>query len=154
MKVKEFFMVTVFGFFSAWFGVLAIPVVLLAICETLDIITGTMAARSRGERIKSRTMTVGLCKKVGIFIAVFVGYLIDVAIASGSYYISWKPPVTELIATLVCFWFIFSEMLSILENLVDIGTVLPPFLVTIVNKLKGDTEAAGNNIPPSSTVPK
>ena len=146
MKVKEFFTITIFGFISAWFGILAIPIILVVSCNIIDYITGIMAAHNRGQSINSKTSLNGIFKKVGEWLLILIGYIIDIAISSGSYFIGWKPPVTALIATLVCLWLVFNEVISILENISDIGTNVPKFLITLANKLKTDIQNSGDKI--------
>ena len=41
---------------------------------------------------------------------------------------------------LAAVWLIANEVISILENIRDIGTPLPPFLMTIAGNIKGKAE--------------
>ena len=150
MKIKEFFISTVFGFISAWFGVLAIPVILLLCCNLTDCVTGIMASYSQGNAFKSRTLRNGILCKVGTWLAVLVAWFMDVAISSGVSYTAWNPPFHELLATVVCLWLVFSEIISIIENISKLGTNVPPFLITIAEKMRNGEEVVGNNIPPSN----
>lgn len=49
-------------------------------------------------------------------------------------------PFTFLIACIVAIWLICNELISILENINDIGVTLPPFLQPIVSNLKSQVE--------------
>ncbi len=51
-----------------------------------------------------------------------------------------QPPVHFLVACVVAVWIICNELISILENMVDIGVKLPPFLMPIVRMLKDQAE--------------
>lgn len=149
IDVKQFFTVTVFGFIAAWFGVLAIPIILLITVNIIDYITGIAAAHSRKQDISSRTGIAGIKKKVGQWCLVLIGYLIDVMISSGISTTGFVSPVTCLIASLVAAWLIFNEIISILENLGDIGVPVPGFLLALSKKLKAEIEDKGNAFPES-----
>ena len=49
-------------------------------------------------------------------------------------------PFTFLIACVVAIWLICNEIISILENVVDIGVELPPFLAPVVRNIKKQVE--------------
>ena len=147
MKLKEFFIVTVFGFITAWFGALAIPVVLLVSCNLIDYFTGMMAAHARGEKVTSAKGVMGIYKKASQWILVLIGFMVDSALTSGTSYIGWNVPVYDTISIIVALWLVFNEMLSILENVSDMGTSVPPFLVSIVTKLRTYTQNTGNKLP-------
>ena len=51
--------------------------------------------------------------------------------------------VPFIVATLVAVWIVVNEIISILENLVDIGIALPPFLMPIVKRIKKEVEKVG-----------
>ena len=53
------------------------------------------------------------------------------------------PPVHFLIACIVAIWIVCNELISILENMVDIGVKIPPFLLPLVNLIKEQAEKAG-----------
>jgi phage-related holin len=45
------------------------------------------------------------------------------------------------VACFVALWLICNEIISILENIADIGVDLPPFLLKIVKNLKSQVES-------------
>ena len=49
-------------------------------------------------------------------------------------------PFNFLVACIVAIWLICNEIISILENINDIGVTLPPFLQPIVRTLKTQVE--------------
>ena len=49
-------------------------------------------------------------------------------------------PFNFLVACIVAIWLICNEIISILENINDIGVTLPPFLRPIVKNLKTQVE--------------
>ena len=45
-----------------------------------------------------------------------------------------------IVATVVTVWLLCNEMISILENLIDIGIAIPPFLMPLAKMIKGQVE--------------
>ena len=45
-----------------------------------------------------------------------------------------------IVATVVAVWLICNELISILENVVDIGVSIPPFLMPLVKRIKNQVE--------------
>lgn len=45
-----------------------------------------------------------------------------------------------MVATVVAVWLVVNEIISILENIIDIGVPLPPFLLPIVKHIKQAVE--------------
>ena len=126
----------VFAFLSALLGVLAVPVILLVVCNLIDYATGLMASKYRAQDINSYKSIRGIIKKVSMWLLVVVGAIIDEMLLYASASIGWKSPVTFLVACVVAIWIICNELISILENMVDIGIDLPAFLLPLVRKLK------------------
>jgi phage-related holin len=48
--------------------------------------------------------------------------------------------ISFLVSCAVAVWLIANEIISILENMKDIGVSFPPFLVPIVSRIKTQTE--------------
>ena len=46
----------------------------------------------------------------------------------------------------VTIWLLLNECISILENISEIGVPLPPFLVSLIQKLKKTTEVKGEEL--------
>ena len=53
-------------------------------------------------------------------------------------------PFTFLVACIVAIWIICSELISILENMIDIGVTLPPFLMPIIRLIQKAAEDKAN----------
>lgn len=137
---------TIIGAFSAltaWLGVLAIPVYLLVACNIIDYLTGIMAALSRGEKISSEIGFRGIAKKVGQWLLVVIGYIVDVMIEYAGHAISPDFTIPIIVSVCVASWLVFNEVISILENLNTIGVPLPKFLVKIVSFFKKKVEDIG-----------
>lgn len=131
---------TVFGFLSSLFGVLAIPVILMVLCNVVDYITGLMAAPKRSQDVNSYKSMKGIIKKVCMWLLVVVGAVIDQLLLYASDIIGIALPFTFLISCIVAIWIICNEIISILENMVDIGVDMPPFLMSITKNIKSQVE--------------
>ena len=136
---------------TAILGVLYIPVLLMVACNVIDYATGLIAAKYRKDGISSYKSMKGILKKVTMWLLVVVGAIMDALLAYASGTLGWKPPISFLIAGIVTIWIICNELISILENMVEIGISVPGFLIPIVKQLKttvgkiGDTEEADND---------
>ena len=130
----------IFAFLSSLLGVLAIPVILMVVCNVIDYITGLMASPNREEKVSSYKSIRGIMKKVAMWLLVIVGALIDQLIKYSMDAIGLTMPFTFLIACIVAVWLICNELISILENISDIGVALPGFLEKIVYYIKDQAE--------------
>lgn len=132
--------VAVIAAITGWLGNLAMPVFVLLACNVIDYVTGIMAAPKRGEKVSSYKGIEGIAKKICQYMLVIVGWLIDVWITYAVQYV--RPDFREpyVVAIVVALWLVLNEMISILENLKDIGVPIPPFLLPLVSKLKKKTE--------------
>ncbi len=139
---------TVKGFFTAigavlnsLLGVLYIPVLLVVICNIIDYITGIMASPNRTDgKISSYKSMKGITKKVTMWLLIVVGAIIDQLILYASETFGFSFPFKFLIACIVAVWIICNELISILENMIDIGVNIPPFLMPLVKNIKSQTE--------------
>ena len=121
-------------------GILAIPVFLMVECNLIDYITGLVASKYRQEQINSYKGMRGIIKKVCMWLLVIVGAMLDVLIKYATQTMGFNIQVPFIVATLVTVWIVVNEIVSILENLVDIGIELPPFLMPIVRRIKKEIE--------------
>lgn len=126
-------------------GILAIPVFLMVGCNIIDYITGLIASKYRQEQINSYKGMRGIIKKVCMWLLVVVGAMVDVLIKYTTQTMGFNIQIPFIIATLVAVWIVVNEMISILENLVDIGIDLPPFLMPIVRRIKKEVEEIGES---------
>lgn len=126
---------------SAILGVLYIPVLLMVLCNLIDYITGLIAAAYRIDGgISSYKSMKGIAKKVCMWLLVVVGAIIDNLLVYATETIGVESPFHFLIACVVAIWIICNELISILENMIDIGITLPPFLMPLVKYIKKQTE--------------
>jgi toxin secretion/phage lysis holin len=133
----------VIAFFSAvagWLGILAIPVLILVVCNVIDYGTGIAAAKYRDESVNSNKGLRGIIKKVCMWLLIVIGAMVDWLIIYAGQTIGITLPVNFLIACIVAVWLIVNEIISILENMVDIGVSIPPFLMPLVKNIKKQVE--------------
>lgn len=129
------------AFMSALLGTLYIPVLLMIGCNIIDYITGLMAAKYRTDGgIRSYKSIKGIQKKVSMWLLVVVGAFIDQLLKYASTTVGITIPVTFLVACVVAVWIICNEIISILENIIDIGVSVPAFLMPLVKNIKSQTE--------------
>lgn len=128
---------------SSKIGVLAIPVFILVACNIIDYATGFMAAPYRGQVHTSYKSFKGVAKKICMWLLVFLGVLMDVMIEYASQQVSWLDiSLPFIVATIVTFWLVFNEVISILENMIDIGVEIPPFLMPLAKHIRTKVEEA------------
>ena len=89
-----------FSALTAWLGVLAIPVYLLVACNIIDYFTGIMAALSRKEKISSDIGLRGIAKKIGQWLLVVIGWVVDMMIEYAGHAIS--PDFTIPVVMSIC----------------------------------------------------
>lgn len=127
------------GALAAYFNILLIPVLVLFAVMVIDYCTG-MASAYKNKEIKSKTGLIGILKKLSYLVLVCVGGVVDYLICYGlaSVGIDYSSYCFGLI---VAVWLIINELISILENLSELGTPIPPFLVKIVHRLKDSVDS-------------
>lgn len=136
-KIKYFF-IALGTALSARIGLLATPVYLLVLLCGIDYFTGIAAAPYRGVARNSRQGLRGIVRKVCILLLVVLAAVVDWVLLYAAEQIGATPPFTFLIASATAIWLICNEIISILENIGDIGVSLPPFLRKAVDWLKKD----------------
>lgn len=125
---------------SALIGSLAIPVLILVILNIIDYITGIVAAPYRGEERNSNKGFRGIAKKISMWLLIVVGGIVDWLIIYAGESVGLLVPLKFAVASAVAIWLICNEIISLLENISDIGVPLPAFLNKIVSWIKAETE--------------
>ncbi len=139
-RAKAFF-VTAGSLFSSLLGILYVPVILMVSCNVIDYITGLLAAPGRGDRVNSARGLRGIAKKVCMWLLVVAGAIVDELLQYAGGTVGITLPFTFLVACIVCIWIICNELISILENIADIGVPIPVFLQRIIYYIKQQTES-------------
>lgn len=138
-KFKTIF-ITIWSFLFSCLGILALPVVLLVAGNVTDYITGILASQYREEQVSSYKGIRGIYKKIGMWILIFVGWMMDMLIHYTVQYIGLAISLPYVVATVVAVWLICNEIISILENLIDMEVDIPPFLMPMARMIKGQVE--------------
>ena len=121
----------VLAFFTALWGWLGWAVIVLIACMALDWITGSWAASAKG-KWSSAAAREGLRHKLGEIVALLVAALCDIAVqvilnsAAADLLQGWE--YGNYMTLLVCVWYIFTELGSIVENAGELGAPIPQWL--------------------------
>ena len=141
LKTIKGFFVGAFGVLSSWLGVLAIPVYVLVACNVMDYATGLAAAHRRNQQVSSYVGVLGIAKKVCMWLLIGVGAVVDWLLMYCGTQLGFEIHLPMLAASMVAVWLIVNEIISILENIGDIGVPLPEWLMNIVKGLKSKIES-------------
>ena len=106
------------------FGGLDIALQCLLVVIVLDYITGLIKGY-KNANLDSKVGIKGILKKVGVLCLVALSVVIDKITGE-----------TGLIRTTVIYYLVANEGLSIVENLADIGIIVPEFLKNRLNQIK------------------
>lgn len=140
LKLIKALIITLGSALAATLGALALPLLLMIICNVVDWVSGLLAAPHRGQKISSDLARDGMVRKIGLWLLVVVGVIIDQLLLylTGTFNIDVH--VRFLVACIVTIWIICNELLSILENLNDIGILVPKFLQPIIKHIRTQAE--------------
>jgi toxin secretion/phage lysis holin len=142
-KEMKAVIIVIGGFLSSILGRLYVPILVMLACNLIDYATGLMAAKYRQDGgISSYRALKGVFKKVAMYLLVCVGAIMDYLISYSAEVVGETIPMKFLFACVVTIWLICNELISILENMIDIGVAIPPFLMPIVKQIKRQTEDA------------
>lgn len=124
----------------SWLGILAVPVFLMVGCNVIDYITGLLAVPYRTETVSSYKGIRGIIKKVCQWLLVLVGAWIDILLNYAIDCAGIDFTLPFVVATIVAVWLVVNEIISILENMLDIGVHMPPFLLPVVKYIRKQVE--------------
>lgn len=145
MNYAKMFVTAAASLLSSILGILYVPVLLMVACNVIDYITGLLAAGSRQDGgISSYRSMRGIIKKVTMWLLVVVGAIVDQMILYACEVMGYQIHLTFLVACVVAVWIVCNELISILENMVDIGIDLPKFLIPLVSNLKNSIDNMGD----------
>ena len=147
-------LVLICSLFVGLFGWLGVAVLLLVLAMFVDYITGTIAAKAAGEW-SSAVARAGLRHKLGTILAVgaaaFADLGVNVALHTGATTVIFggaAPPWPNCFVMIVVFWYLFTEVGSILENAGKLGAPIPPWLGKGISALKAKVnQTAGAAVP-------
>ena len=132
------------GALAAYLNILAVPLIVLGTVMVVDWFTG-MAGASETGKLSSRVGVIGIIKKLCYLALVVVGGVIDYLISSALVSIGISLQINYCFGMIITVWLIINELISILENLGEMGVPLPGFLVGMIKTLKGKVEEQGKH---------
>ena len=109
---------------EAW--ILILPSIFLLIAQGFDYISALLAAPKRGQVRSSSKGIAGIKKKIAMWILVFVGIMVDVAIYYSFNITGIKTPRVFIFSLSAITIIFVNELISICENMNDIYNL--PFL--------------------------
>lgn len=130
---------------------LMIPLAVMLAVMIVDYITGMVKAWYNSE-LCSRIGLKGIIKKVGYLVIVGVGMVVDYLIREALHSVGVAVTVEYTVALIVIIWFIINELISILENVADIGAPVPEFILKLVKRLKVSVEEKAEVVEESGEV--
>jgi len=134
--MKEFICAAIAGlgtFLSFIFGDWDVALQCLVIAVALDYISGIIKAFVNKD-LSSKIGVKGLLKKVGVFIIVALAVLIDKVTGESG-----------MVRTLVIYYFVANEGLSIIENLGEAGLPIPDVIKKALKSLKNESKGKSND---------
>lgn len=141
--MKMNFLQTIFAAVSAaiaaYLNILLVPLIVLIVVMIIDYLSG-MAQAYVSHTLNSRIGVIGILKKVGYLATVAVAVIADYIISEALMLLGTDIKLSYYIGLVVTIWFIINELISILENLAEIGTPIPKFLTKIIKRLKVTVE--------------
>ena len=149
-KAKEIKAVVtaVIAFFTTLWGWLGWMVVLLAVCMLADYLTGSWAARSRGEW-SSSIARAGRWHKLGEIVALFASAMCDIAVGTvlkeGAFKLPFEIGNVCFMTPVVTLWYILTELGSIVENAGELGAPIPKRLARMIKSLSGKVDSGGGS---------
>ena len=130
---------------GAYFKVILIPLAILIFVMLCDYLSGMISAWIT-KTVSSRIGIIGIVKKacylLVVAVAMVADWLTQSALAQAGIGMSNS---VFLFGLIVIIWLIINELISILENMAEIGVPLPDFLLNIVKKLKVTIDNSAND---------
>lgn len=109
------------------FGAFDLPLQILCVAVALDYFSGMLKAFYLGE-VSSKVGYKGLIKKVGIFFVVIVAQMADMLLG------------LIIFRSAICLFFSANEMISVLENVSNMGIPIPKFLKDRLVQVQSDND--------------
>lgn len=134
--MKEFICAAIAGigtFLTFIFGDWDVALQCLVIAVALDYLSGVIKAFVNKE-LSSKIGFKGLLKKVGVFVIVALAVLIDKITGESG-----------MVRTLVIYYFVANEGLSIVENLGEAGLPIPDIIKKALKSLKNESKGKSND---------
>ena len=129
---------------ASYFGALAAPLLVLLCVMVVDYVTG-MAKAYMASQLSSRIGLRGILKKLCYIAMVAVGAALDYLLTGALAQAGIDLHIEMFCGMLVAVWLIVNELISILENLAEIGVPGMPVLTKLIDRLRSTLES-GNKV--------
>ena len=116
--------------FSYLLGALDAPLMVLLTFMVFDYLTGLMCG-VESKTLSSAVGFKGILKKVSILLILSIGVMLDNLISGGQ----------PLFKTMICYFYISNEGISILENISKLGVPLPAKLMQTLEQIQEKEDA-------------
>lgn len=130
MKIFDSIVAIMATFFTWIFGTWDIAIAILIIFMVLDYLTGVIVAY-QNRTLNSEVGFKGLIKKCMILVILIVAVMLDRLLNTG----------TWVFRTLVCYFYIANEGISLLENVSNLGVKIPEKLKDALEQLNNKEES-------------
>ena len=120
---------------ASYFGTLAAPLLVLLCVMLIDYVTGLVKAYMASQ-LSSRIGLRGILKKLCYMAMVAVGAALDYLLTGALAQAGIDLHSEMFCGMLVAIWLIVNELISILENLAEIGVPGMPALTSLIGRLK------------------
>lgn len=125
------------GALSVFFKQYAMIIIFVALVVVMDFITGIIKAKAIGEPITSKKGTIGMWKKIALFVALFFGFFLDYFIPYCINSIGLELPIKGLFGMIIGCYIVLNESISICENLMIANPeILPKWIVKLLSGAK------------------
>lgn len=139
--------------FTAKMGILAWVLIILLILMISDYASGMGAsAKEAIENPEDKTKgwnsnkgRLGILKKFSYVLVIGVAVAVDLLIYKVGAYMNFDMPGSTFFGLVIAMWYIFNEMLSILENCGRMGAKVPAFFKSAIMVLKNKVDSNGGN---------
>ncbi|EEA84848.1 phage holin family protein [Peptacetobacter hiranonis] len=122
--------IAVLGTWFTWlFGGWDLALKSLVLLMCVDYITGLVKGYLN-KNLNSLTSFRGICKKLFILLILIVAVILDRVIGNDGY----------IFRTLVCFFYIANESLSVVENASELGVPIPKSIKVALEQLKEEND--------------
>lgn len=122
--------IAVLGVLFTWlFGAWDTPLIVLIIFMIIDYLTGLMKGYVNKD-LSSNIGLKGIARKCVIFAILIVAVMLDRLLNTGNW----------VFRSLVCYFYIANEGISIMENAAELGAPVPPKLKNALIQLREDKE--------------
>ena len=115
----------------------SVSIIILIIAMVLDYISGIIKSYETNT-LSSKVGAKGIIKKFSYFLVIVISFIIDFILCN--YTLNEINLYYPIISEIIIAWFVINEVISILENVSEIGVPLPKFIINITSHLKNNLD--------------